>query len=61
VAGRTILHEAAIRTDNDILRTILLIPGVDMDALDSFGHSALCVKPIRIFQVSVFCFVFQTL
>lgn len=39
--GRTIVHQAAVRADNQILRTILDFPGINVNICDKFGHTPL--------------------
>ena len=39
--GRTIVHHAAVRPDNQILRTILDFPGVNVNICDKYGQTPL--------------------
>jgi len=39
--GRTIVHEAAVRADNQILRTILDFPGINVNICDKRGQTPL--------------------
>ncbi|KAL7930532.1 ankyrin repeat protein [Trichoderma chlorosporum] len=41
-AGRNILHYAAICGDDDIINRILKLPGIEIDAVDNDGWTALC-------------------